>query len=109
MIVATTKTLKPRRNHRKAGQPFLSVPSPRSNPDGIERKSGSIGILQASALASLPRLVHGFSSKPGGVSIQDGQKVLNLGFTAWDTKENVLENRCRFQSPIGVPDLKPIS
>jgi len=109
MIVAPTKTLKPRRNHRKAGQPLLSVPSPRSNPDWIERKSGSIGILQASALARLPWLVHGFSSKPGGVSIQDGQKVLNLGFTDWDTKENVLENRCRFQSAIGVPDLKLIS
>ena len=109
MIVAPTKTLKPRRNHHKAGQPLLSVPSPRSNPDWIERKSGSIGILQASALARLPWLVHGFSSKPGGVSIQDGQKVLNLGFTDWDTKENVLENRCRFQSAIGVPDLKLIS
>jgi YfiH family protein len=109
MIVAPTKTLKPRRKLRKVGQTFLSVPSPRSNPDWIERKSGSIRILQASALLRLPWLVHGFSSKPGGVSVQDGQKVLNLGFTDWDTKENVGENRCRFQSAIGVSDLKLIS
>jgi YfiH family protein len=109
MIVAPTKTLKPSRKLRKVGQTFLSVPSPRSYPDWIERKSGGIRILQASALARLPWLVHGFSSKPGGVSVQDGQKVLNLGFTDWDTKENVLENRCRFQSAIGVSDLKLVS
>src|SRR5258708_12625764 len=87
----------------------LSVPSPRSNPNWIERKSGSIRILQASALAKLPWLIHGFSTKPGGVSSQDNEKVLNLGFTEWDTKENVLENRRRFQSAIGALDLKLIS
>src|SRR5260370_18041442 len=87
----------------------LSVPSPRSNPNWIERKSGSIRILQASALAKLPWLVHGFSTKPGGISDQDGEKVLNLGFTEWDTKENVFENRRRFQSALGALDLKLIS
>src|SRR5258708_2286495 len=87
----------------------LSVPSPRSNPNWIERKSGSIRILQASALAKLPWLIHGFSTKPGGVSSQDNEKVLNLGFTEWDTKENVLENRRRFQSALGALDLKLIS
>jgi YfiH family protein len=106
--VAPTKTLKPRRKRRKVVQKF-AIPSPRSNPNWIERKSGSIRILQASALAKLPWLVHGFSTKPGGVSIQDGQKVLNLGRTEWDTKENVLENRRRFQSALGAPDLKLIS
>jgi YfiH family protein len=109
MIVAPTKTLKPRRKLRKVGQAFLSVPSPRSNPNWIERKSGGIRILQASALAKLPWLVHGFSTTPGGVSAQDGQKVLNLGFTEWDAKENVLENRRRFQSALGATDLKLIS
>jgi YfiH family protein len=60
------------------------------------------------ALAKLPWLIHGFSTKAGGVSTQDGQKVLNLGFTDWDTKENVLENRHRFQSALGATDLKLI-
>src|SRR5260370_16217141 len=87
----------------------LSVPSPRSNPNWIERKSGSIRILQASALAKLPWLVHGFSTKPGGVSSQDNEKVLNLGFTEWDAKENVLENRRRFQSALGASNQKLIS
>jgi hypothetical protein len=75
----------------------------------IQRKSRNLIILQAPALAKLPWLVHGFSTKPGGVSTQDAQKVLNLGFTDWDTKENVLENRRRFQSALGVTDLKLIS
>ncbi len=65
--------------------------------------------MQVPALAKLPWLIHGFSTKPGGVSNQDAEKVLNLGFTEWDTKENVLENRRRFQSALGASDLKLIS
>jgi YfiH family protein len=53
--------------------------------------------------------VHGFSTKRGGVSDQDGEKVLNLGFTEWDTKENALENRRRLQSALGASGLQLIS
>ncbi len=66
-------------------------------------------ILQVPALAKLPWLVHGFSTRPGGVSLLDDEKVLNLGFTKWDSSENVLENRRRFQSALGASDLKLIS
>jgi hypothetical protein len=52
------------------------------------------------ALARIPWLIHGFSTRPGGVSELDGQKILNLGFADWDSKENVLENRRRFQSAL---------
>jgi YfiH family protein len=110
--VSPTKSPKLKRKHRKrspVGQTFLSVSSPRSNPKWIERQSGNITILQVPALAKLPWLIHGFSAKPGGVSDQDGHKVLNLGFTAWDTKENVLDNRRRFQSALDATDLKLIS
>jgi YfiH family protein len=65
--------------------------------------------LQVPALSKLPWLIHGFSTKPGGVSDQNGEKVLNLGFTDWDTRENVLENRLRFQSVLSAPDLKLVS
>jgi hypothetical protein len=71
----------------------------------IERKDGNLRILQASALARIPWLIHGFSTRPGGVSDLDGEKVLNLGFAEWDTTENVLENRRRFQSALGAADL----
>ena len=39
----------------------------------------------------------------------DGKPVLNLGFTDWDTRENVLENRRRFQSVLGAKDLKLVA
>jgi YfiH family protein len=74
-----------------------------------ECKVNGVGILQVPALVKLPWLVHGFSTKSGGVSIQDTEEVLNLGFTEWDTKENVQENRRRFQSALGASDLKLIS
>jgi len=107
--MSPAKTPKPHRKPRNEGQTFLSASSPRSNSNWIERKSRGLRILQVPALAKLSWLVHGFSTKPGGVSPQESQKVLNLGFTEWDTKENVVENRRRFQSAIGASDLKLIS
>jgi hypothetical protein len=53
----------------------------------------------------LPWLVHGFSTRPGGVSPLESEKVLNLGFMEWDTRENVLENRRQFQSALGAANL----
>src|SRR6266571_2971038 len=97
--VAPTKTLKPERKIRKrtqVGQILLPVSSSPSKSNWIERNVQGIRILQTSAFTKLPWLVHGFSTKPGGVSNQDDEKVLNLGFTEWDTNENVLENRRRF-------------
>ncbi len=74
-----------------------------------EKKSRGHYILQTPAFSKFSWLVHGFSTRPGGVSTQDNEKVLNLGFTEWDTKENVLENRRRFQSALGASNLKLIS
>jgi YfiH family protein len=62
-------------------------------------------LLQVPAFSKLPWLIHGFSTRPGGVSPFEDEKVLNLGFTDWDTRENVLENRRRFQTAAGAPDL----
>jgi len=84
----------------------LSVPS---GSNWITRKSCGLQILQVPALTKLPWLLHGFSTLPGGVSSLDGEEVLNLGFTDWDTRENVLENRRRFQSALGASDLQLIS
>jgi YfiH family protein len=68
-----------------------------------------IGILQVPAFSKLPWLIHGFSTRPGGVSPLENEKVLNLGFTDWDTLENVQENRRRFQAAVGAPDLPLIT
>src|SRR5258706_2876262 len=66
-------------------------------------------ILQVPALAKLAWLVHGFSTRVGGVSKLDGKRVLNLGFTEWDARENVKENRRRLQAAVGAPDFQLVS
>jgi YfiH family protein len=53
-------------------------------------------ILRAPVFASLPWLVHGFSTRPGGASSCYGGKTLNLGLTEHDTKANVERNRRTF-------------
>src|SRR5690242_6903554 len=93
--------LKPRSQTR-------SAPKPTGSP-WTTRTSRGLQLLQIPAFSKLPWLIHGFSTKPGGVSDQNGERVLNLGFTEWDTKDNVLENRRRFQSVLGATDLQLVS
>ncbi len=54
---------------------------------------GSLEILRAPVFSALPWLVHGFSTRQGGVSTCYGGKTLNLGLTQHDTKDNVERNR----------------
>lgn len=65
------------------------------------RTVDGLRILQLDPFSKLPWLVHGFSTRHGGVSSLDGQQVLNLSFTDWDTRENVARNRSVFLSTIG--------
>ena len=100
-----TNTLKTRRQAGNKGVKRKGGASASSLKGWTERKAGSLQILQANALTRIPWLVHGFSTRPGGMSELQGDKVLNLGFAGWDTDENVLENRRRFQSALGAKDL----
>jgi hypothetical protein len=95
-----TNTLKTSNRVRRKGVKRASA-----SKEWAELKAGDLRILQATALAKIPWLVHGFSTRPGGVSDLSGEKVLNLGFVEWDTKENVLESRRRFQSALDAKDL----
>jgi len=61
---------------------------------------GGLRILQVPAFSRVPWLIHGFSTRLGGVSASDGEQVLNLGFTQWDSRQSVNENRRRFQSAL---------
>jgi YfiH family protein len=74
-----------------------------------ERIQRGLRILQVPELIKLPWLVHGFSTRQGGVSQLDGKRVLNLGFTEWDARENVKENRARLQAAVGAKDAKLVS
>ena len=73
------------------------------------RTHRGVTVLQATAFNKLPWLIHGFSTRAGGVSEIDGEKVLNLGAVEWDTRENVDENKRRFQSALGASGLNLIS
>ncbi len=63
--------------------------------------SGRMEIVEAENLAGIPWLVHGFSTRPGGVSEMYGGKALNLGITAQDTRSHVERNRGLFLSRLG--------
>ncbi len=86
----------PTRGPRRVAQPPR-----RADGAWITLCSGSLQILQAAALSRLAWLVHGFSTRPAGASTLDGRRVLNLGFTAWDTRENVLANRAKLLAALG--------
>jgi YfiH family protein len=89
-------------SRRKAGQP---LPRPAAPPKIAKpwslRSSGNLKILELKAFKKLSWLLHGFSTVPGGVSTLGTEKILNLSFTDWDTRENVLANRKKFQIALG--------
>jgi purine-nucleoside/S-methyl-5'-thioadenosine phosphorylase / adenosine deaminase len=61
----------------------------------------AIEVLHASFLADVPWLVHGFSTRPGGVSTCYGGKSLNLGTTPHDSHANVERNREVYERAVG--------
>lgn len=66
----------------------------------IPRAKSPLEILQAPVFASLPWLVHGFSTRQGGISSCYGGKTLNLGLTQHDSKNNVERNRRAFLNAV---------
>src|SRR5262250_563281 len=87
---------------RKAGRPLPRPAAPPKISAPWHLKSvGGLKVLQLELFSKLPWLLHGFSTAPGGVSDLDSRKVLNLSFTDWDARENVLENRKEFQAALG--------
>jgi YfiH family protein len=92
---------------RRPGQPApADRPVPRIEAPWYLRKTRGLQILEFAPFRKLPWLVHGFSTRPGGVSPLESEKVLNLGFMEWDSAENVLENRRLFQSALGAADFE---
>ena len=61
-------------------------------------------LLQADNLTPFPWLVHGFSTRCGGVSQAYGGNALNLGMTPQDTRDSVEQNRALFQQAMGAVD-----
>jgi polyphenol oxidase len=72
-----------------------------------------VEVVRAAGWDAWPWLVHGFSTRTGGVTTayRPGQRAgeLNLGFTQSDTRENVLENRRRFLAAAGAPEMELVT
>lgn len=84
--------------------------APPCAPGWRTRRSAGVQVLQAGALQRLPWLVHGFSTRPGGASrLEKEAGVLNLGFTDWDTRENVHANRAKFFAALGAAGMKLVT
>jgi polyphenol oxidase len=80
------------------------------------RGAGALRVLTARPLANLDWLVHGFSTRPGGISEFETtpsrgkkQPVLNLGFTEWDERRHVLENRAKFAAAAGAAEMRMLT
>jgi hypothetical protein len=78
---STLKTQRAKRDRERA--------SPRP------KRASTVNVLSSAKLAEIPWLVHGFSTRQGGVSKEYGGQQLNLGVTAEDSAENVERNRGR--------------
>jgi polyphenol oxidase len=58
-------------------------------------------ILHSETLAQIPWLIHGFSTRVGGLSRVYGGHALNLGFTKQDARRTVERNREAFLRQLG--------
>jgi YfiH family protein len=69
----------------------------------------TIDIVRADNLAREPWLVHGFSTRAGGVSSVYREGDLNLGYTDHDSREAVTHNRQLFMDALGAKEMKLVS
>jgi len=96
---------------KRRGERNRPVELPPQKPRRVVKSQ--VEIVRAAAWGEIPWLVHGFSTRTGGVTTayRPQQRVgeLNLGFTQSDTQENVLENRRRFLQALDAPDAKLVT
>jgi len=102
--VTPTKTKTLSRTRKSGNKPLASRAAWK-----LRTSSAGVGFLQVPAFSAFPWLVHGFSTSQGGVSPLNGGKALNLGFTDWDARENVQQNRKLFQSALAADELTFVS
>ncbi len=86
------------------------------------RRSAGLQILESPSLARIAWLTHGFSTRPGGASElfaernasgakkqSATEKVLNLGFTEWDSRDCVLQNRGKFFAALRASKMRVVA
>jgi YfiH family protein len=67
-------------------------------------KAPTVKVLISGKLAEIPWLLHGFSTRQGGVSTEYGGQQLNLAPTAEDSPKNVERNRARLLRKLKAQD-----
>jgi len=82
----------------------LDDPIPRYDRTVVTNRvaKNNLQLLHSEKLGKLTWLVHGFSTRPGGVSRVYGGNALNLGFTQHDSRRAVEQNRKLFLKRLGV-------
>jgi len=75
----------------------------------VPSHAAKLQIIRARNLVRLRWLVHGFSTRRGGVSTAYGRPSLNLGSTPEDTHRNVERNRRLFAEAIGASKMKMVA
>jgi hypothetical protein len=87
---STLKTQRAKRDREQSSPPPLKAPT--------------VKVLASAKLAEIPWLVHGFSTRQGGVTKEYGGRQLNLASTAEDSPENVEQNRARLLRKLKAQD-----
>jgi YfiH family protein len=94
------RAMKSRSSKRGSARLTAHAAAPRDASAWKIRRARGLQIVESHTLGKLDWLVHGFSTRPGGVSELDGKPALNLGFTDWDQRESVAENRAKFAAAL---------
>jgi YfiH family protein len=107
MTIAPDKRASTQRRERRLVRPAKAA-------EWKLRRAGGLQILEAPALARLDWLVHGFSTRRGGASdfpsgAKPAERVLNLGFADWDSRERVIENRQEFFHAIRADNMRIVT
>lgn len=96
-VAVRVKSTKPRKAKTNPG----TAKSPQAQTSTAPAQKFKLQIEQAPVLQRIPWLVHGFSTREGGVTSCYGAPSLNLGFTQHDAREHVVENRRRLLRAVG--------
>jgi len=94
------RAMKTRLSKRGSAHPGAHPLARRDAPAWEIRRARGLQIVESPVLGNIDWLVHGFSTRPGGESELGGKPALNLGFTDWDERESVAENRAKFATAV---------
>src|SRR5277367_6133639 len=110
----------PKRSVKMKHTPRAKAPLPRrpsARAPWIFRHASGLQVLESPAFSRYAWLVHGFSTRPGGLSELEptskgkvkSETVLNLGFTDWDKPDRVETNRQEFFRGIGAEKMRIVT